>query len=92
VLVTFEHFDLEPPMQDSTCFDSVTVCDGSSATNASRVFTYCGDGQPPQFLASSNVALVLFHTDSTNAFTGFLASYSAKKQLPAIPGECTRID
>ena len=87
VLVTFEHFDLESAMQDSTCFDSVTVCDGSSLNNASRVFTYCGSTEPPEFLSSSNVALVLFHTDSTNVFTGFRASYSSKKLPPATAGQ-----
>ena len=82
VLVTFEHFELEPAMADSTCFDSVTLCDGSSPLNATHLLTYCGTSQPPPFLASSNVVLVLFHTDSTNSFTGFLASYSSKKLPP----------
>jgi len=87
VLLTFEHFDLEPAMSDSTCFDSVTVCDGSSPSNASRLLTYCGSGGPPQFLATSNVAMVLFHSDSTNQFTGFLASYSSKKLPPTGQGQ-----
>jgi len=79
VLITFEHFDLEKAMQDATCFDSVTICDGNSLNNASRVLTYCGSTEPPEFLASSNVALVLFYTDSTNAFSGFTATYSSKE-------------
>jgi len=90
VLLTFEHFDIEPAMRDATCFDSVTVCDGSSLDNASRVLTYCGGGEPPEFLASSNAALVLFNTDKTNAFTGFIASYSAKHLPPDITGQFTQ--
>ena len=89
VLLTFEHFELESPMQDSTCFDSLTICDGSSPTNASRLLTYCGSTEPPEFLALSNVVLVIFRTDSTNAFTGFIASYSSKKLPLPIAGRLT---
>lgn len=82
VLLRFEDFELETPLEtsDNICFDSVHIYDGDKATSANQFGRpYCGQEAPGDVLSTGRHLLVRFTSDTTTVARGFRATYTTKK-------------
>lgn len=71
-------------LNDSCDFDSVSVYDGGSETDAS-LGRWCGAERPPALTSRANKLLVVLNTDRDVAFKGFSASYTGgERSLGAV--------
>lgn len=61
-------------LSDKCDYDSVTVYDGDSQTDA-LLGHWCGREQPPSLVSKGNELLVVLSTDRNEAHRGFTASY-----------------
>ncbi|XP_066275448.1 bone morphogenetic protein 1-like [Branchiostoma lanceolatum] len=79
VFLSFFTFSLEP---SSICkYDDVKVQDGHG-DSAADLGTWCGTDNPPLLTSTNNTMSVLFHTDGSEVFPGFVAKWSTKSQYP----------
>ncbi|KAL5010260.1 hypothetical protein ScPMuIL_012565 [Solemya velum] len=76
IRLTFHTFALEGTTP-ACSFDRVTIYDNTTASPDSQNGRYCGSTVPPVTTSSENVMLVTFHSDSSLAHEGFMASYVA---------------
>ncbi|PVD35988.1 hypothetical protein C0Q70_02958 [Pomacea canaliculata] len=76
--LTFSSFHLEPGEECS--YDSVAVYDGFSTTD-SLLGQFCGSSIPSALRAFSNVMLVVFTTDGSIGFSGFVAQFGQEDAL-----------
>ena len=79
-MLTIEYIDIE---QDSSCsFDNLKVYDGGPMDNELGVF--CGMNPPHPITSTSNELTVQFHSDESEAGTGFKATYElVDSKLPS---------
>jgi len=91
VLLRFESFELEAPLADTTCYDAVTVYDGTD-DQSPVIGSYCGTELPADILASTNHLFIVFQSDSSDNAPGFRAHYSGKHGTGAVDGKnCCQI-
>ena len=73
VRLHFNKFSLE---QSQSCYDSLSIYDGRSAT-ASLITKLCGSYLPGDITTSGNYVFIYFTSDVSNTNTGFTIQYSA---------------
>ena len=81
IRLSFRSFSLE--YEVSCKYDSLKVYDGSSrqAGLLGSATGYCGYTMPPNLTSSGNTVVLVFHSDSRYAYSGFLLWYEGKYQL-----------
>uniref|UniRef100_H3C0B5 CUB domain containing protein 2 n=1 Tax=Tetraodon nigroviridis TaxID=99883 RepID=H3C0B5_TETNG len=80
VKLFFPFMDLEDQnsLSGECDYDSVTVYDGDSQTDA-VLGRWCGRERPPSLISRSNKLLVVLRTDRNGAYRGFTAAYLGGK-------------
>ncbi|EMP36818.1 NADH-cytochrome b5 reductase 2 [Chelonia mydas] len=72
IKLTYEYFEIEE--NEDCSYDSVTVYE--DVTREEEIARSCGFAVPAPVLSTSSMMLIIFHSDETETFGGFQATFS----------------